>query len=205
MDLVARSFIQSWGNSGVDDDEDTPQANTSSPLSSLAMRVLLYIRKITQPIRSLQCLMESKFMDLIATRAVDVYTISQDFHVPRLTTEDLVVRELDRLIEADRQTWSDDDGDNLGVITSSSSGSNLAGGSGSTQSRRSLDGGPQQVGSSGSSSSDGLGAGMFTAMCDSLKQSYTPVRCTASMHAECILMAAFQTAKIQQVRGPFYI
>ncbi|KAJ7901581.1 hypothetical protein B0H13DRAFT_2027593 [Mycena leptocephala] len=48
---------------------------------------------------------------------------------------------------------------------------------------------------SSGSSSDGVGAGMFTAMCNALKKSGTPVKCVASIHAECILMVVVQKIK----------
>ncbi|KAJ7750348.1 hypothetical protein B0H16DRAFT_1724744 [Mycena metata] len=55
-----------------------------------AMRVLFYLRKLVQPIRSLQIIMGSRLPQLLQAGALDVYTIHQDSSIPEIFVRDLV-------------------------------------------------------------------------------------------------------------------
>lgn len=288
LDQAAQAHIRLFDprvRSPPHEDIDDDRLDSEFISAAAGMRILIMIRKMTQPIRSLHCILVSSFLRLLTTRTLDVYVLDQDIHIPHLSVDDIedvrnlfelntshqhalerlmlraffskntltglpsllpvknekenfdhdllsdIVRELDAMAEKDLQSWPDADGSipsgsSSGSVPSSSSDGSVRSSEGSL--RSSSDGAvgsgggiPSSISGSGSalssfdadrpidsssrqghvqevssgSSSDGVGAGMFTAMCNALKKSGTPVKCVASIHAECILMAVVQKIK----------
>ncbi|KAJ7750347.1 hypothetical protein B0H16DRAFT_859622 [Mycena metata] len=67
-----------------------PASHDTSTTHRLGMRALHYLRKIVQPIRSLQVVMMSQLPSLLQAGTLDVYTIHQDNPIPDICVADLI-------------------------------------------------------------------------------------------------------------------
>ncbi|KAJ7901582.1 hypothetical protein B0H13DRAFT_2027597 [Mycena leptocephala] len=281
LDQAAQAHIRLFDprvRSPPHEDIDDDRLDSEFISAAAGMRILIIIRKMTQPIRSLRCILASSFLRLLTTRTLDVYVLDQDIHIPHLSVDDIedvrnlfelntphqyalerlmlraffskntltglpsllpvkneeenfdhdllsdIVRGLDAMAEKDFQSWPDADGSipsgsSSGSVPSSSSDGSVRSSEGSLRSSSdgtvgSGGGIPSSILGSGSapstsldadrpvdssiptsrqghveevssgSSSDGVGAGMFTAMCNALKKSGTPVKCVAILERD---------------------
>ncbi|KAJ7150199.1 hypothetical protein C8R46DRAFT_1124237 [Mycena filopes] len=82
VEEAAASHIRPWQLSNDDDETGLDHR--------LGIRLLLFIKKLTQPIRSMQILLRSNLPRVLRTRALNVYTVVQQSQIPPILIQDLI-------------------------------------------------------------------------------------------------------------------